>query len=991
MAVHPGDLLSGFTVDWVEEVPEYKSRGVFARHETTGLQVFHLLNSDRENFFSFTFKTPPRDNTGVAHILEHSVLSGSRRFPLKDPFVHLLKGSVQTFLNAMTYPDKTAYPAGSTVERDLFNLMLVYGDAVFFPLLRKEIFLQEGRRIEPDPAGGYRISGVVYNEMKGNYSDHESLLDEYSYRTLFPDTYYRFDSGGDPEAIPELTYEEFVQYHRTYYHPGNCFLFLYGDIPTERYFGFLEEQFLHSFSSAPPVEAGPLQQRWTGPKTCEFTSPLASGEDPRQKTSITLNWMLDDGCDPKHLIQMEVLSEILFGNAGSPLTKAIVDSRLGEDVSPVSGLDGQARQLVFSAGVRGSEPERTEAFRDCVYEELKKLTEGGISPERVEGALRRVEFRNREIRGGVPFGLRLFSRSARGWLHGFSPLLTLEFMPHMEELKGAWAKEPGLFERLIADYLLENSHHSTVTLKPDEEHGKEQEEAEHAHIRGLEKGLKGEKERTFKQELEEFRAFQLLEDRREDIEKLPFLKKEDLPKEVEGIPSSLTEVKGVSLDLHEVFTNGILYLDFAFDCTDLEEEFQPYLPLFAATLTTLGLPGLPYYEVAGELSAKTGGFNAFPEVNGDLSIPGETKAFLFVRLKMLPELTEEAIAVAGDLLKEADFSDHQRLWDILMEERNDMKSSVISAGHHFSSLRAASRLSKTTALEERWKGIYQLFHLEKLKELGEKAGPHLEEVYVALRRKLLTRERLRINCTFPGGPLETLLGPLKNCIEGLPEGRNAPFSENTFPRGASQLLSLSPVPPSIREALAVPASVGYAALCLPASFYGTPGHTAEHLLAHLLSTDYLWREIRMKGGAYGAAGHASGMEGLFTLSSYRDPLPANTLKIFSKVFTESLKDVDKGEFNAAVTGLAGKELKPFAPGTKGFVGFRRKLYGLTDESRQRKRDQLLHMELTELEKAAENLKEGLKEARWVVMAEREKAEAAFKDLGGTDSTTVLPL
>lgn len=991
MAVHPGDLVSGFTVNWIEEVPEFKSRGIYAHHEATGLQVFHLLNNDRENFFAFTFKTPPKDNTGAAHILEHSVLSGSERFPLKDPFVHLLKGSVQTFLNAMTYPDKTAYPAGSTVERDIFNLMLVYGDAVFSPLLKKEIFLQEGRRIEPDPSGGYRISGVVYNEMKGNYSDHESLLDEYSYRTLFPDTYYRFDSGGAPEAIPDLTYTDFVEYHRTYYHPGNCFLFLYGNIPAERYLDFLNEQFLQSYTPARPLKAGPLQQRWMEPKTFEFTSPLAPGEGPGQKTSITMNWMLDDGCDPKHLIQMEVLSEILFGNAGSPLTKAIVDSRLGEDVSPISGLDGQARQLVFSAGVRGSEPERTEAFQDCVYTELTKLREKGMSRERVEGALRRVEFRNREIRGGVPFGLRLFSRAVRGWLHGFGPLHTLKFLPHMEELKKTLANKPDLFEGLINTYLLENPHRATVTLRPDEEHGKKEEERERVQVGRLVEDLKGEKEKSFRKEIEDFRAFQSQEDRREDIEKLPFLKKEDLPKEVEVIPSSFAEIKEVPLHLHEVFTNGIIYLDLAFDCTDLGEGLQPYLPLFASALTSLGLPGQPYFEVAGELSSKTGGFAAFPEVNGIPSNPGEMKAFLFVRLKMLPELMEDAIALAGDLLKEADFSDHQRIWDILLEERNDIKSSVISGGHHFSSLRAASRLTKTTALEEDWKGISQLFHLEKLKSLGEKAGSHLEEVCRVLRKTLFTRKRLSINCTFPGGLLEGLLVPLESLIEKIPEGRDTPMAEQASPVSPTNLISHGAIPPVTREVLAVPSSVGFAALCLPASFYGTPGHTGEHLLAHLLSTDYLWREVRMKGGAYGAGGHASGMEGLFTLSSYRDPSPAQTCKIFSKAFTDSLKAVTIGDFNAAVTGLAGKELKPLAPGIKGFVGFRRFLYGLTDESRQQKRDQLLSMELKDLDKTAATMEGNLKKARWVVMADKQKGETALEELGGADGTTVLPL
>ena len=382
----PGDRLHGFTVLSVNKISEYKGRGIRLRHDVTGADVYHFHNDDKENLFSFAFKTPAADNSGVAHILEHCVLAGSEKYPIKDPFLSMMNGSMNTFLNAMTYPDKTVFPAASTVERDYFNLMSVYADAVFFPLLREEMFMQEGVRFEPQDDGTALPSGVVFNEMKGAYSNHDSIAAEYSYRFMFPDNPYKYDSGGEPAEIPTLTYQEFKDYHARYYHPSNCRIFLYGNIDTASQLEFLQNEALCRFSgTAEPAEDIGFQKDWDSPRTETVTSPYSSDEDEEAGATLTLNWKCGSTEDSINILEFEVLTEALIGNMGAPLYKSVVESGVGEDLSPVSGLDTDLREMVFSVGVRGSSIEKREEFEQLIMGELKKLAETGISeisPER---------------------------------------------------------------------------------------------------------------------------------------------------------------------------------------------------------------------------------------------------------------------------------------------------------------------------------------------------------------------------------------------------------------------------------------------------------------------------------------------------------------------------------------------------------------------------------------------------------------------------------
>lgn len=978
-----GDSLSGFKILHIRKVPEYKSVGVLCEHEATGCRVYQLVNDDKENLFSFVFKTPPVDSKGTSHIMEHSVLSGSRSFPIKDPFVALMKGSMNTFLNAMTYPDKTVYPASSTVPKDYFNLFRVYGDSVFFPLLKRETFHQEGVRYVLGDGDDLQIDGVVYNEMKGNYSTHEVIVGEWSVRSLFPESIYRHESGGDPSFIRDLTFDEFMAFHAAFYHPSNCLVFLYGDIPPEKNLAFLDEHFLTSFSRQNPAGEIELQPRWSKPRILHKTSPLGRNEEAARKTAITVNWLTATIHDPFNVLALEVLSEILLGNAGSPMQKAIVDSGLGEDVSPLSGLESDSMELVFSFGIRGSEGERAADFETLILTELEKLARDGIEKDVIEGSMRRVEFRNREMRGGIPFGLLLMSKSLRGWLHGSEPEATLEFTPWMEKLKSEAAKSD-FFENLIRSTFIENSHRATVVVSPDAEHAeKERNDLEKWKAEFFSKIGPNEK-KEIKKENEAFSLYQQTPDNPDDVSKIPTLSLDDVPRQVESIDTRAETIDGVPLYSLDAFTNGIIYVDFAFDIQDITDDLIDVYPFFCRAVCSSGLPGISYDEVARQLALNTGGFTSYLEANSVAAADGRSRSLLLFRVKMLESDLAPALGLAQSLLLEADFSDKKRVKDIFVELRNDVKSQILPGGSSFVALRAGGKLSPVQRREERWKGIEQFLFLSKLGQDVEGQLDWLCSSLIKIRGEALTRSRLTLNITGAENAVKRAKKELRSFIEELPEG-DAPDISRPLPKNIEADCAI--------ESLIVPSTVGYNATVLPASGFENPEHAHEVLLAHLLKTNYLWEHVRMRGGAYGIESVANGGECLFMFVSYRDPQIIETLEAYRSGLDHfSREPVEQSELEKAIIGIVGRDIRPMAPGSKGIVGFRRRLYNIDDELRQRKRDELIKTKPKDISNAARRLLNAFDKSVTVIMAGREAVDAAAnksEEIGRI--TTDLPI
>ncbi len=993
-----------FDVLSVRELPEYQSTAIHLRHRATGCEILHLLNEEEENLFSFNFRTPPRDDTGEAHILEHSVLSGSRRFPLKDPFVLLLKSSLNTFLNAMTYPDKTIYPGSSQVEKDFYNLMLVYGDAVFFPLLREEVFMQEGHHLEyrelADPDSGLRRTGVVYNEMKGVFSTPESVAGSWSMRSLFPDTPYGLESGGDPRHIPELDYRRFREFHDLYYHPSNCRIFLYGNLPTERHLEFLQRNFLEGFTRIELDSRLPDQPRWSAPRRLEQTYPVQPQDPLERRSTVSVNWLTVSALDPRRLLALEVLAEVLLGNAGSPLRRALVESRLGEDLAPTSGLDTELRQVVFSAGLRGTDPDKVEAVEGLIAETLRRVRREGIEEERLRAAIHQVEFRNREIRrGGRPYALRLLGRCLRGWLHDVPPETTLEFRRWMEEFKEEVARRPNLLVGLLEELLIDNPHRSTLLVRPDPRQA-EREAAEEAA------GL-SEQERRFTPAQREavaaaglrLKEFQQAPPSPEDLAKVPTLRKSDLPREVQRISvEESTLDDGVRLLTHDLFTNGIVYLDLAFRLDGLDEARSLDLPLFSRAVCAAGLPGVSYAQVAGQLALSAGGFSAGLDAATPVARPGGAAEYLIFRLRALAANLRPAVDLAGRLLREADFRDAKRLEDMVLELRNDFKASIVPAGSHYAALRAGSRFSAALHRAESWEGITQLLHIGGLAHRLKDGQAALADSLEALRGTLFCRERLVVNLTAEERDRPAAEEEIRRLLATLPAAGSLPLKARGGRRPAGSAgagsagtdgsadaeaigADAAPSEAAPSEALVTATNVGYVARVIRGARFDSPESAWEAALSHLLSTDYLWERVRMRGGAYGASASPNGLEGTFTFSSYRDPNIVSTLTAFREGL-EYARDTrfTEEQIEQALIGTVGREERPNAPGEKGMISLKRVLLGISDELRQARRDALLGLTPAQLSRAAARLLEGFEDGSSVVLSSRAAVEEAAREL-----------
>jgi hypothetical protein len=983
------DTIRGFDVLSRRDLPEYRVRGVHLRHPGTGCEILHLAAADVENLFAFCFATPPRDDTGVSHIIEHSVLSGSRRYPLKEPFSILMKGSMHTFLNALTYPDRTVYPAASCNRADFFNLLSVYGDAVFHPLLRKETFMQEAWRLEESEEGGgierSRYAGIVYNEMKGAYSSPDAIVGEWATRSLFPDTPYRFDSGGDPRSIPTLTLEHAREFHARYYHPSNCRIFLYGNIPVEDTLAFLDDNFLSGFT-ARSIDAGiPLQRRWESPRRLEKTFPVKPDTPLQGRSSVTMSWLLPPVTDTLALVTHEVLSEVLIESAGSPLRKALVDSRLGEDLSPVSGLETDLKEMIFAVGLRGTDPEKETRISALVLDTLSSLSSRGLEPGLVQSMINRVEFRHREIRGnGSPYALRLMGRALRGWVHGNDPIASLEFAPSMGELKRRLAADRRILEECLDRTFVSNQHRLTLVVRPDTEQERRNAAEDTARLASVVGGMSVPEKEAVIARSRAFKAYQLAPDSQEALARVPSLRRADLPREIERIPIRETRTpSGVALSLHDIFTNEIVYLDLVFPTDALDGELSLLLPFFGRAVCGSGLPGTRYDQVALELFRLTGGISASLDAGG---IVGQSHGFgqyAFFRMRCLRQNLLEAAELVGRLLSAADFTDTARLRDMLLEMRNDMKSALVPGGHQFAMLRAASVISESVAREEEWRGITQLLSLERIADRVDQELPRVAAALEEIRRTLLVRSLLVANATAGKDCFEEVTRAVETLAGALPDTAIARGGKRTATTPAERPAGIS------AESLISSAAVGYVARAVPGFRYEHPLNGPAAVLGHFLSTGYLWEKVRMEGGAYGAFSYPRNTDGLFLFGSYRDPHITKTLRAFQGGLELIAKGaLDDGEVEKAIIGTIGREDRPIDPGERGFVSLQRKLHGVSDAARQARRTQLIDTDGTALREAAQALLAGFDRGFTAVIASRQSLSEAAADMPELAGRTV---
>jgi len=967
-----GDRLFGFRVLRVEQISDLRVTAYEIEHEKTGAKLLHLHSADRENLFSIGFRTPPNDSTGVPHILEHSVLAGSAKYPLKDAFNELVRGTLQTFINAFTYPDKTIYPVASQVKTDFFNLARVYTDLVLHPRLLKETFLQEGHHLEfVDPEeinSEFTISGIVYNEMKGAYSSPETLMFKAIQETLYPDTTYAFDSGGNPEKIPSLTYEEFQAFHRLYYSPSNARFFLYGDIPTKEHLAFLEEM-LAGFDQTPVNSEVTSQPRWTAPVHVHNVYPVGREEPLTGKTAVNMAWMLTENTDDETAILLEVLSGILIGSAAAPLRKALIDSGLGEDLSPVTGIERDLRQLLFAVGLRGSDPEKAEAVEACILDTLKETVTAGFDRELIEGVLHQIEFQGKEIvRSSYPYGIILMGRVYHTWLYDGDPLSGLNFPLIIENIRGKWKAQPDLFERLTQTWLLENPHRVLSVLEPSRTVAEEEETEFREKMTEMKATLSDGVLEQIRGSAQQLRQFQSEPDSPEAADSLPKLKVANLERGIETVPTEHSVIEGVPVLLHDLFTNGIAYAELAFDVSFVPEELQPYLPLLGKMTNNMGAAGLSYEEMAKRITLKTGGVGCSVSAGMTADGQGAWQRMIF-GVSALHRNVSDAIGIMTDILTAGDLSHDARMRDLLAEKKNGLHAAVVPSGHAFARMAAGAGLSLPAWRDEQWHGRTQLRFVSRIAEEFHEKPEELQEKLAYLRSIVFCRDRLLLNMTGDEEGLSLLTEQVKTLVHRLTTGVKEETSVLTEKR-------------SVCVGVAIPAQVSYVARVMTAPNFKHPLSPALLVLARHLSNGFLYKHIRVQGGAYGGMCQFDPMGGMFSFLSYRDPRIVETLDVYQ----EAMAFIADGklapeEMEKAIVGTIGGMDRPMDPSGRGTVAMIRELAGITDDDRRRFREAILDASVESLQKVAvEYFRKMPKEEGIAVYASEESLSAANQRL-----------
>ena len=920
-----GENFAGFRIERVTPLPDIRQTAYEMTHLQTKARVLHLHNDDAENVYAICFRTPPYDSTGLPHILEHSVLAGSERYPLKDVFNELHRGSLQTFINAFTYPDKTVYPVASQVKKDFFNLAQVYTDLVLRPRLLKETFQQEGHHFmwsDPDSANSdLGISGIVYNEMKGAYSSPDSLMFKAIQENLYPDTVYKNDSGGNPEDIPQLTYEQFRDFHRAYYSPSNARFFFYGNISPQECLEFLEEA-LRGFAAISVASHIADQPRWNAPRRIFGEYPANAEEETQAKAVVNMAWMLTDNLDYETVILLEIVSWALVGSNAAPLKKALLESSLGEDLSPVTGLEKDLKQLAFMVGLRGTDAALADDIESLILNTLSQIADTGFDNELIEGALHQVEFSAKEIyRGAYPYGITLMGHVMHTWLYDGDPLVGLNFPEIIKNIRTRWEKEPDLFQKILRQWFCDNPHRLLSIMTPSATYQQEQEEKENEFLQTALAGMSGEDREKVAAEANRLQSFQEEGDSPEMLALIPSVGIHDLSPETDTIPVTVGSREEAALLTHELFTNDIAYLHLAFDVSHIADEWQPYLPLLCRLMVKLGAGKRDYDELAKQIALKTGGVSA-SLASGHNIETGEVWQKLIVHVRMLSRNIPDAIQILADILFQGKMTELSKIRDIVFESKNDLYAAVVPSGHVFAKRTAASSLSLPAYREDQWHGRRQLQFLASLTDNWDGKRDDFIACIADLKGQILCKSRLLLNLTADG----KLLPPLSKETDAI----IARLAKPSFTPAQTLLPAFSG-----HTGITIPAQVSYVAQSFPAPIYGNALSAPLFVLSRLLSDGFLYRTIRVQGGAYGGMCQYDPANGLFSFLSYRDPHIARTLEAYGEALRVFEADhMGEEEIQKAIIGSIGILDRPTDPVGRGATSMIRHFSGLTDEARK---------------------------------------------------------
>ncbi len=972
-ALRAGMEIEGFRIEQAAPLPDLRATAIRAEHIKSGARILHVLApEDTENCFAVIFPTPPPDDTGLPHILEHSVLGGSRKFPVREPFFEMAKMSMATFINAMTSQAYTVYPVASNVKKDFFNLAEVYLDAIFHPLLSEEIFRREAHHLaledNSDPTTALKISGIVYSEMKGANSIPERLIWQASQRGLFPDTPLGLDSGGDHEHIPELTYERFLAFHKTLYHPANGLFFIYGDIPTADHLAFLAPV-LDGFERRPIRTSAPRQPRWTAPRRLEKEYPVGRDEDTSARTFVALFWIIGDALDPARGAEWKVLSALLAGNEAAPLKKAIIDSKLGTDLL-TAGAHGHAYEEVFAVGIKGSEPDRADAFERLALETLERLAGETFARERVEAAFQQVAYETLEVT--TLFPLKLLFAVCESWSYGSAPLTFLNARRDLDACRARYASDPTLFNRLVREALQENPHRLLVILRPDGEAQAREDAALSAKMAANRSRLSADEIADIGKAAAALAESQGTPNSPDALARLPQLKTSDLPAAPRRIPTSIGQVAGTTILHNDVFANGVNYLEIDIDISGLPEELYRWLPLYTDIVAKMGAAGMDYSSIAERRAACTGGLWSCAGISSHAADPSILLRHYRFGLKTLDDRAGDALGLLGDLLFEADPRDRERLRDVLIQARAALRSNLTNNGLGTAMRRAARGLSPSAALGHMF---FSPDALRFVEELVDSFDRRADEIMHNIER---TRDFIAactgLTTSFTGS--ESVFRAITGTMEDWRSRRPALPACGSPP-------AFHPFEEPVREGLAGEMKIAHCVKAMPAPHLAHPDVPLLQIGLYLAQFDYFLPEIRFKGNAYGAGCSYDDGQGALCLYSSNDPRIVETLEVFDRLRDHvSGRKWSQTDIDRAIIGNSKDAEKPIRPAAANTTALTRFIRGDTDELREMRYSAKRRAAPAQVKEAMLRMLDENEPASAIcVVSSREKLEEANNRLG----------
>lgn len=929
-------------------VEDVQSDGFILRHKKSGARIAILSNNDDNKVFYIGFRTPPEDETGVPHIIEHTTLCGSKKFPVKDPFIELAKGSLNTFLNAMTYPDKTVYPIASCNDQDFKNLMDVYLDAVFNPNITKyeEIFKQEGWHYElTGKDDELKINGVVYNEMKGAYSSPDEVLSSQIYRSLFPDNTYSKDSGGNPEYIPKLTYEAYLDFYHKYYHPSNSYIYLYGDMDVVERLEWLDKEYLSLYDYKKVNSEINKQPAFDEIKNVEAQYSITMDDSQENKTYLSYNRVVGDSLDEMLYQAFDVLDYALVSSPGAPVKQALIDAGIGDDV--YGSYDAGILQPVFSFVAKNANASQADEFESIIENTLKEVVKTGINKEALLAGINSSEFKFREADfGQFPKGLLFGLNCLDSWLFDdMKPFIHLECLGTFAKLRKA--VDTDYFEKLIQEYLLDNTHGSSVTVKPKRGLGNEREEALAKELSDYKASLSDEEIKKLIEDTEHLKKYQEEPSSDEDLRKLPMLTRADMKKNAMPFSNIEDELLDVKVVRHDIESNGIDYISFLFDAGDFAQSELGYLGFFTNALGLVSTEKYSYTDLANATNIYTGGISTGTASHPDIK---DRNNFVFkfeVKLKVLEKNLDKALELMEQMLLTSDFTDTKRLGELVAQIKARLQANLSSSGHLVAAMRSMSSFSRYALYQDELKGIAfyrSICHIEK--ELSE-SPKSVSDKLAAIAKKLFARNRMLISFTGNNEAYGNAKPSLEKVIAGFDKmsaiGNQAEVHFNTA-----------------KEAFIDASQIQYVAKTGDFICEGYEYTGALRLLRIILSYDYLWINVRVKGGAYGCM-NTFLRSGESYFVSYRDPNLSDTLDVYDRIpeyiksFSPDERDMTKyiiGTFSALDT--------PMNPEAKGSRSLSAYLEGITYEQIQKERNEILNAQPEDIRRLADLVEAVLK-------------------------------